>query len=290
MSGLAPLEPLYDEPRDGAVAAPLPAEMARLYGHLRFPAHPGRPYVISNFVTTLDGVTALGGPDQSGGGAVSGFNAHDRMVMGLLRAVADAVVIGAGTLRADPAHVWTSDFIHAPLAAEYRALRAALGKPRPPLTVIVTGRGSVDTALPVFQSGQAPVLVVTTPEGADVVRKRGLPPSCAVAVVGKGGAIAAREVVEAIGRCQRSDVILVEGGPRLLGAFFDERLVDELFLTVAPQVAGRDAGVERPGLVAGRLFAPERPVWGRLLSVKRAAARAHGGDSHLFLRYAFGEG
>ncbi|MEK7874271.1 MAG: dihydrofolate reductase family protein [Chloroflexota bacterium] len=169
------------------------------------------------------------------------------------------------------------------MAAEYRALRAALGKPRPPLTVVVTGRGSVDTALPVFQSGDAPGLVMTTPKGAEAVRKRGLPPSCAVAVAGEGGAIAAREVVDAIGHHQRSDIILVEGGPRLLGAFVEERLLDELFLTVAPQVAGRDGSVERPGLVAGRLFAPERPVWGRLLSVKR-------GDSHLFLRYGFGEG
>ncbi len=280
MSGITPLESLYDAPQDKAVAVPLPAELARLYGQLQFPAHPGRPYVISNFVATLDGVTALG--DESGGGAISGFSIHDRMVMGLLRAVADAVVIGAGTLRADPAHIWTSESIYAPLAAEYRALRAALGKPRPPLTVIVTGRGSVDTALPVFQSGQAPVLVVTTPQGAAELRKRGLPPSCAVAVAGDDGPITAQGVVEAIARHQRSDIILVEGGPRLLGAFFDERLLDELFLTLAPQVAGRDAGVERPGLVAGRLFAPERPVWGRLLSVKR-------GGSHLFLRYGFGE-
>ncbi|MDO8532709.1 MAG: dihydrofolate reductase family protein [Dehalococcoidia bacterium] len=282
MSDITPLEPLYDEPHDDAVAVPLPTEMARLYGQLQFRAHPGRPYVISNFVSTLDGVTALGGPDQSGGGAISGFNAHDRMVMGLLRAVADAVVIGAGTLRADPAHVWTSEFIYAPLTAEYRALRAALGKPRPPLTVVVTGRGTIDTALPVFQLGQAPALVVTTPEGAGELRKRGLPQSCAVAVAGDDGPIAARGVVDAIVRHQRNDIILVEGGPRLLGAFFEERLLDELFLTVAPQVAGRDGGVERPGLVAGRLFAPERPVWGRLLSVKR-------GDSHLFLRYGFGE-
>ena len=58
------------------------------------------------------------------------------------------------------------------------------------------------------------------------------------------------------------------------------QLIDELFLTLAPQVAGRDDGIERPGFVSGKLFAPENPVWGTLVGLKR------GGD-HLLLRYAF---
>jgi hypothetical protein len=59
-----------------------------------------------------------------------------------------------------------------------------------------------------------------------------------------------------------------------------EQLLDELFLTLAPQVAGRDTSTERPGLVTGQRFAPEHPLWGTLVSVKR-------GGNHLFLRYAF---
>ncbi|WP_201360899.1 hypothetical protein [Dictyobacter formicarum] len=59
-----------------------------------------------------------------------------------------------------------------------------------------------------------------------------------------------------------------------------EQLLDELFLTLAPQIAGRDSATARPGLVEGHLFAPEHPLWGTLVSVKR-------GGSHLFLRYAF---
>jgi riboflavin biosynthesis pyrimidine reductase len=65
--------------------------------------------------------------------------------------------------------------------------------------------------------------------------------------------------------------------------FFAERLLDELFLTMAPQVAGRDGELVRPGFVAGANFAPEHPVWGTLVGLKR------GGD-HLFLRYAFAAG
>jgi riboflavin biosynthesis pyrimidine reductase len=65
-----------------------------------------------------------------------------------------------------------------------------------------------------------------------------------------------------------------------MGDFFAERCLDELFLTLAPQIAGRDGSIERPGLITGKRFAPEHPLWGTLIGVKR-------GGSHLFLRYAF---
>jgi hypothetical protein len=98
MSALDPLEALYELPQGAEL--PLPPPLLSLYGRLWFPAHPGHLYVIGNVVTTLDGVVSLNVPGQSGGGPISGFNAHDRMVMGVLRAAADAVIVGAGTLRA----------------------------------------------------------------------------------------------------------------------------------------------------------------------------------------------
>ena len=88
MNTLVPLESLYDMERGSDL--PLPPDLAALYGRLQFPLHPGRPYVIGNFVSTLDGVVTLNVPGQSGGGPISGFNPHDHLVMGLLRAVADA--------------------------------------------------------------------------------------------------------------------------------------------------------------------------------------------------------
>ena len=57
-----------------------------------------RPHVFSNFVTTLDGVVSLNTKGHASGGDISGFNAQDRMVMGLCRAIADVVIIGTGTL------------------------------------------------------------------------------------------------------------------------------------------------------------------------------------------------
>src|SRR4030042_5647949 len=126
MDPLTPLESFYD--MDRGKVFPLPPELAALYGSLRFPAHEGRPYVIGNFVTTLDGVASLSAPGLAGGGPISGSNPHDRMVMGLLRSVADAVIVGAGTVRSEPRHLWTEAYVCPPLAASSRPPRAALGK------------------------------------------------------------------------------------------------------------------------------------------------------------------
>src|SRR5438270_13737566 len=145
---LTPLESFFDVERGEDL--PLPPELATLFGRLQFPPHPHQRYIIGNFVTTLDGVVSLGEPGYSGGGEISGSNQHDRMVMGLLRAISDAVIIGAGTLRSVPHHLWTAEYIYAPLADAYRQLRVNMGKPEPPLNVIVTARGNINLALPVF--------------------------------------------------------------------------------------------------------------------------------------------
>ena len=281
MNTLTPLESLFEMERGAAL--PLPPELTHLYGSLAFPQHSDRAYVISNFVTTLDGVVALNEQDHTGGGDISGFNRHDRLVMGLLRAVADAVIVGAGTLRSVPQHRWTAQYIYPPLAEAYQQLRTSLGKPTPPLNVIVTARGEVSLDLPVFQSGEVPVLLVTTTQGAERLRAEHLPQGVELSVVQNAGPLSARAVLEAVSRVRQGHVMLVEGGPQLMGDFFAEHCLDELFLTLAPQIAGRDGHVERPGLVTGKLFAPEHPLWGTLVGVKCAG-------SHLFLRYAFETG
>jgi len=202
------------------------------------------------------------------------------MVMGLLRAAADAVIVGAGTVRAVRNHVWTPDYVFPQLADLYAALRAELGKEGPPLNVIVTASGRLNFDRRVFQSGEVPVLIVTTPEGRDAIDERRPPRSVQVAAIHGAYPLTAQVILDALSDVGRDDVILVEGGPQLIGGFFAEQRLDELFLTLAPQIAGRDGSVERPGLVAGKTFAPEDPLWGRLVGSKR-------GGSHLFLRYAF---
>src|SRR5687768_570135 len=279
MSALAPLQELFD-PATGD-DLPLPSALASLYGRLPMPRQTARPHVVGNFVSSLDGVVSLGIPGKAGGGEISGFNPHDRMVMGLLRAAADVVVVGAGTLRASsPDHVWTAEYIFPPLAEAYCALRTALGKPEPPLHVVVTGSGDIDLDRRLFRSGAVPSLIVTTGAGARRLQERELPPSARVEVAAEAAPLSAQAVLDAVGRTRKSALVLIEAGPRLMSDFFAERLLDELFLTLAPQVAGRDGGIKRPGLVSGKLFAPEHRVWGTLVGLKR------GGD-HLLLRYSF---
>src|SRR5437016_1649490 len=98
MSDLEPLDTLFDVAP--GFELPLPRELASLYGSLRLRPTSDRPTVVGNFVTTVDGVVTLGVTGHAGGGDISGFNPHDRMVMGLLRSAADAIIVGAGTLRA----------------------------------------------------------------------------------------------------------------------------------------------------------------------------------------------
>lgn len=275
----APLKSLVETVRGRRV--PLPPTLARLYGSLRIPSPRARPYVFSNFVTTLDGVVSLNEKGHASGGDISGFSAQDRMVMGLLRAIADVVVIGAGTLGADSRHLWTAAAIFPRLADEYRQLSQALGQSEAPLHVIVSGSGTMDLGLPVFTSGKVQTLILTTAPGAKRLLRQGVPDSVAVRAIGRSGrAISARAILDEVCRVRPARRILVEGGPRLLGDFYAERLIDEQFLTLAPQIAGRDTGDGRLSLVMGKAFAPNHALWGSLTDVRR-------GDSHLYLRYSF---
>jgi riboflavin biosynthesis pyrimidine reductase len=156
-----------------------------------------------------------------------------------------------------------------------------MGKQPSPLNVIVTARGNVDLSLPLFQSGKVPVLIVTTAEGERRIRKMDIPKSVQIIAGSDAGSLTARRILNAIVSISPScETILIEGGPHLVGDFFAERRLDELFLTLSPQVAGRESSIERLGIVAEKIFAPEHPLWGRLVSVRR-------GGSHLFLRYGF---
>src|ERR1700692_326464 len=151
-TALAPLRTLVDSKRGRLL--PLPSRLARLYGNFRMPVPRSRPQVFSNFVTTLDGVVSLQSKGHAGGGDISGFSAQDRMVMGLLRAVADVIVVGSGTFGADPRHVWTPAAICPELAIDYQRLRDAMMKRSPALNVIVSAGGNIDLRLPLFASGR----------------------------------------------------------------------------------------------------------------------------------------
>jgi riboflavin biosynthesis pyrimidine reductase len=261
-------------------ALPLPPKLLRLYGAFRLPVPRSGFHVFSNFVSTLDGVVSLQVKGHSGGGDISGFSGQDRMVMGLLRAAADAVIVGSGTLAADPQHVWTPQAICPELGDDYRRLADAMAKPRA-LNVIVSAAGAVDLRLPVFTSGKVAAMIITTVRGAKQLRRLRVPDSVQIHVVRRrSGEIPAADILRAVGRAVTGRRVLVEGGPRLLATFYKEHLIDEQFLSLAPQLSGREIGDARMGLVMGKTFAPRDPRWGRLTDVRR-------GSRLLFLRYGF---
>jgi riboflavin biosynthesis pyrimidine reductase len=276
---LTSLETLFESSHGPAL--PLPARIARLYGKFRLPKPRSHAHVFSNFVSTVDGIVSLQEKGHSGGGDISGFSIQDRMVMGLLRAAADVVVVGSGTLDADAHHVWTPAGICPELARDYRRMEISLGKSAPSLNVVVSARGLVNMHLPVFTSGQVPAMIVTTATGAKRLGRQKVPSSVRICAVGRRtGEIPARDILEALGGVTAGRRILVEGGPRLLAAFYKERLIDEQFLSLAPQISGRLPGDARMSLVMGETFAPQDPLWGRLIDVRRGARL-------LFLRYSF---
>ena len=272
------LETLYE--RQPAASSALTEPLREMYGgDLDLPRPPERPYVIANFVETLDGVVSFAIPGRSGGGEISGQNAADRFVMGLFRACADAVVFASGTLHGDAGHVRTAAFIHPEAAGLYADLRARVSPARPePLNVIVTGSGRVDLREPTFHTPGLETLIVTTGEGerqlradhGDALRVT------RVRAVADAGPVPPPAVVHLLAREFGVRLLLHEGGPTLLGSFLAAGTVDELFLTVAPQVAGRD-GRGRPGLAEGAAFLPETAPWFELRDVKRS-------EDHLFLR------
>src|SRR5262249_61834504 len=94
--------------------------------------------VISNFVESVDGVVAFSNATSESGGIVSGGSEADRFLMGLLRACVDAVLIGAGTLRAAPGDLWFPESIHPAAAPLSSQLRRPPRRPQPP--AVVPGR------------------------------------------------------------------------------------------------------------------------------------------------------
>ncbi|MGH9359911.1 MAG: RibD family protein [Terriglobia bacterium] len=248
-------------------------------GDLHFPVAVDRPYVIANFAATLDGVVSYNIEGQSAGGEISGHNEGDRFIMGLLRASADAVLVGSRTFHeVNPRHLWMPEHIYPEAGSLYKAFRDK--ELKHPLLVIVSGTGRVDVARAVFHTPDVRALIVTTEAGKRQVDQACADARCSVEVRVIEGKVrvAPEQIIEILHRDFDVRLLLHEGGPELFGEFLQRRLTDELFLTVAPQIAGRDAKNARPALIRNVAFLPAQAPWLRLVSAKNS------GD-HLYLRY-----
>ncbi len=234
---------------------------------------------------TLDGVISYNAPGQLDSKLISGDNAQDKLVMGLLRASADAVIFGSSSLQEDGNHLHIASFISPAFATEYDALRTQQGrKERWPISVIMTRSGHINLKNKAFHTPDLRVVIATTEQGSAYLAQQSLPPGVDVRTIEAGGKntneISPVGVLRLLARDYGVKVALYEGGPTLLASFLAEDVIDELFLTLAPQIVGREDGLHRLALVEGHAFMPVDALWATLLSVKLAG-------SHLLLRYRF---
>ena len=282
---MEPIRTLFaTQPTERSGAALPDGLRARYDGNLSFPpATEERPYCIANFVSTLDGVTSFNLPGQSEGAQISNSNEEDRFIMGLLRASADAVVVGSGTLQAAGPHgSWLPEAVYPAAKDLYQKYRIeVLRKLEYPLVVIVTGTGGLDLTSTVFHTPRTRVLIITTEQGNRKLSQSGSGALASVEVKVLSTAeerISPSTILTLLRQEAGVELLLHEAGPTLFGEFLAGGLMDELFLTVAPQMAGRDGAHPRPGLVANVQFSPATAPWWKLLSAKGAA-------DYLFLRY-----
>ena len=195
-----------------------------------------RPYVVTNFVLTLDGHATLHG--RSG---LIGSDVDTAMLVGL-RTRVDAVMIGAGTMRAERyGRIFTKP--------ERREERERQGFAGDPLMVLVSGRMDLPWDAPLFTDGGGKVLIVT------VADEDPPPTETEVIVERHENEVDLRALMQTLRRDHGIRALLSEGGPRLHADMSEAGVVDELFITHAPKLGG---GVG-PGLVAG-LEEEERPV------------------------------
>jgi riboflavin-specific deaminase-like protein len=240
-----PLSPLVPEPARTAhelLAEVRPQERAGA----------DRPFVFVNMIATADGRAALEGSTRPLGGEA------DLELLLELREIADAVLIGTGTLRAE-------GYARLMRSEERRARRIAAGLAEDPVAVLISRRFDIPWEAGMFQAPEQPVLIYTGAEGAvpdvpapvEVVVLDDPAPATALADLRKRG-------VRALG---------CEGGPTLLGALVAASLVDELYLTIAPLLTGDEA---EPTIVSGGTL--PQPVGMELLWTLQSG-------SELYMRY-----
>jgi riboflavin biosynthesis pyrimidine reductase len=270
---------------DEYIESALPQKLRELYdGDLHFRTSPAaRPFVIANFVSTLDGVVSYEIQGKSGGSTISGSDPADRFIMGLLRASADAIVVGAGTLRDVSAKsLWTPEDVYPNakhLYAEYRA--SVQHKSEYPLFVIVSGSGQLELERAIFRTPAVCTVVITTSAGRDELTRRGATTLGSVeihALDSSSGRITPQAILQLLQSQFGVKMLLHEGGPTLFGQFLAAEVVDELFLTLSPQIAGRKGDATRPAVVQGMEFTPNSAPWFQMVSAKERAA-------YLYLRY-----
>ncbi len=262
------------------------------YGRLGFPAPPDkRPWTYSNFVQSLDGIVSFKGKHAAGSDISR--SEEDRWLMDLLRAHADAVLVGINTLL-DETELGSRPRgpVFRIMDQELRNLRQRLGKGREK-NIVVTGAATADLSrYRLFDGELVDAMVVTTRQGAKRLAEKTSHPHVAVITAGEDKLIDLTLLVELLRRDHGVEYLLCEGGPTLYGYMSRAGLVDEKFVTVSPIEVGqlvpeeqertaadrRNPSLYRPTTFNAPGFTAADAPWWQWISCRRA------GD-HQFSRY-----
>lgn len=281
--GMKPMEPLKKVFGKVEHHTSLIPALRNLYdGDLVFPNPPKeRPYVFANFVHSVDGITSYDLPGHLGGGDISRFNPQDTFIMGLLRCLADGVAVGANTLRLEPEHLWTSEFIAPEHKALFKEQRWQLGKSKVhPYNIFVTARGKINFEAVVFQQKSIEPVIIIADKGylaleETVLRIRREKQSdfhCKVipAKTSESGEVDIMNMLKKMRDELDIAYLLVEGGSRFYGSLEKAGCVDELFLTISPIIAGNSKASPRPTLsgFTNEAYTPQSSPTTELISVK----------------------
>lgn len=189
------------------------------------PRREDQPWLVVNTVTSLDGGTAVDGTSE-------GLQAPaDLAVFGALRAVADVVLAGAGTVRAE-------HYKPARPSQRRRQARRERGQPEVPPIAVVTASLDLDPKAPLFAEAEVPTIVLTCERG-DPDRRRALDDVADVALCGVDR-VEPHLALAALGD-RGAEVVVCEGGPRLNGDLVAADVIDEWCLTLSPQLVGGDS-------------------------------------------------
>ena len=232
----------------------------RIYEDLELPPagrrDPSRPYVLINMVSSLDGRTTVKGKAARIGSET------DRLLMRHLRSIADAVIVGANTLRAEKLSLGLDDVLPG----------------EQPLAVIVAGTADVPLQTNLISHERQEVLVIAAQDAPEknMARLRRHAHVLRVPASPSGG-VDLREALETLKTERGVELLLAEGGPKLSHSLVSEDLVDELFLTLAPKLLGGQCP-DALTLLEGRELPPLPTRKPHLVSV-------HLFSDELYLRY-----
>lgn len=181
-----------------------------------------RPHVALNMVTSADGRATLRGTADIG-------SRTDRALLKHLRSLADAVMVGAGTLRAN-------DFTPRVTSRESLERREFAGHAAQPLAIVVSHLGLVPLERKFWGLEQERIVVVT--EQATESARKALRDAGATVVAYGDGDVDFDAFTKWLRRERKVRVLLSEGGPHLAGRLFAQRILEEVFLTQAWRVTG----------------------------------------------------